>query len=158
SEGEVLASPQRPAPPGRCLRRALAPPVAPEPTGLRQSTQHLDVGPGGPGLPRPGLDAPGVEPGHHPPGHRASGRVLEAGKPLDHQPRPRLRAKKKARDRLIRLAATHPEWVLGFQDECWWSRLAQPNLHAWATDDPLRLQELAACKEDTDPKALACYG
>lgn len=48
--------------------------------------------------------------------------------------------------------------MLGFQDECWWSRLAQPNLHAWAADDPLRLQELAVCKEDPDPKALACYG
>ena len=52
----------------------------------------------------------------------------------------------------------HPEWVLGFQDECWWSRLAQPNLHAWTADDPLRLQELAVGKEDPDPKALACYG
>jgi transposase len=48
--------------------------------------------------------------------------------------------------------------VLGFQDECWWSRLAQPSLHAWTADDPLRLQELAVCKEDPDPKALACYG
>jgi hypothetical protein len=48
--------------------------------------------------------------------------------------------------------------VLGFQDECWWSRLAQPNLHAWTGDEPLRLQELAVGKEDTDPKALACYG
>jgi len=48
--------------------------------------------------------------------------------------------------------------VLGFQDECWWSRLAQPDLHAWAAEDPLRLQELAVCKGDTDPKALACYG
>jgi hypothetical protein len=56
------------------------------------------------------------------------------------------------------LAATHPQWVLGFQDECWWSRLAQPNLHAWTADDPLRLQELAVGKEDTGPKALACYG
>ncbi len=50
---------------------------------------------------------------------------------------------KKARDRLIRLAATHPDWVLGFQDECWWSRLAQPNLHAWAGTSRCRLQELA---------------
>jgi hypothetical protein len=55
------------------------------------------------------------------------------------------------------LAESHPEWVLGFQDECWWSRLAQPNLHAW-TDEPLRLQELAAPANDPDPKALACYG
>jgi transposase len=48
--------------------------------------------------------------------------------------------------------------VLGFQDECWWSRLAQPDLHAWAADRPLRLQELAARRDDPDPKALACYG
>src|SRR5262245_6901318 len=157
-EGEVLASPQRP-PHARCgFRRALAAPVAPEPPSLRPTPQHLDVELGGPGLLRPGLDAPRVEPGHHPPGHPASGRFLAAGQALDHQPRPRLRAKKKARDRLIRLAATHPEWVLGFQDECWWSRLAQPNLHAWTADAPLRLQELAVGKEDTDPKALACYG
>jgi hypothetical protein len=29
--------------------------------------------------------------------------------------------------------------VLGFQDECWWTRLAQPGLHAWTAGDPLRL-------------------
>jgi hypothetical protein len=82
---------------------------------------------------------------------------LEAGQALDHQPRSGLRAKKKARDRLIRLAESHPDWVLGFQDECWWSRLAQPHLHAW-TAEPLRLQELAVGRDDPDPKALACYG
>jgi hypothetical protein len=59
---------------------------------------------------------------------------------------------------LIRLAQTHADWVLGFQDECWWSRLAQPDLHAWTADQPLRLQELAVRRDDTDPKALACYG
>ena len=48
--------------------------------------------------------------------------------------------------------------MLGFQDECWWSRLAQPALHAWTADEPRRLQELAVPKEDPDPKALACYG
>ena len=36
-------------------------------------------------------------------------------------------AKKKWRDRLIALASGHPNWVLGFQDEVWWSRYAQPN-------------------------------
>jgi hypothetical protein len=59
---------------------------------------------------------------------------------------------------LIRLAASHPEWVLGYQDECWWSRLALPAMHAWAGDDPLRLVERAVPKGDTDPKALSCYG
>lgn len=59
----------------------------------------------------------------------------------------------------MRLAQTHPEWALGFQDEVWWSRVAQPRLRTWAeADAPLRLLELAAAKADPDPKALACYG
>jgi hypothetical protein len=78
---------------------------------------------------------------------------------VDHQPGPGVRAKKKSRDRLIRLAAAHPDWVLGFQDECWWSRLALPALHTWAgSAGPLRLVERAAPKGDMDPKALSCYG
>jgi DDE superfamily endonuclease len=48
--------------------------------------------------------------------------------------------------------------VWGFQDECWWSRLAQPDLHAWAGDEPLRLLELTTGRTDPDPKALCCYG
>jgi DDE superfamily endonuclease len=65
--------------------------------------------------------------------------------------------KKKARDRLIRLAQTHADWVLGFQDETWWSRLSQPNLHTWSKQ-PWPLQELALDKSDRNPKALSCYG
>jgi hypothetical protein len=48
--------------------------------------------------------------------------------------------------------------VLGFQDEVWWSRLARPELHAWAGGEPLRLHEPAPDADDPDPKALACYG
>ncbi len=60
---------------------------------------------------------------------------------------------------MIRLAASHPTWALGFEDETWWSRLAQPALHAWAEpDQPLRLVEQSVAKDDPDPKALACYG
>jgi transposase len=59
---------------------------------------------------------------------------------------------------LIRLAESHPDWVLGFQDETWWSRLAQPNLHAWAGAEPLHLLEREAPKQDPDKKALCCYG
>jgi DDE superfamily endonuclease/Winged helix-turn helix len=66
--------------------------------------------------------------------------------------------KKQARDRLLRLAQSHPDWVLGFQDECWWSRLAQPNLHAWTDDEPVRLLELTPAPEDVERKALCCYG
>ena len=48
---------------------------------------------------------------------------------------------------------------MGFEDETWWSRFAQPTLHAWAAaDQPLRLVELKRAKDDPDRKALACYG
>ena len=59
----------------------------------------------------------------------------------------------------MRLAATHPTWALGFEDEVWWSRLAQPALHGWAeAHQPLQRVEQAVAKDDPDPKALACYG
>jgi hypothetical protein len=48
--------------------------------------------------------------------------------------------------------------VLGFADEVWFSRLAQPALHAWTAGERLRLSLHAADRTDTDPKALACYG
>jgi transposase len=73
-------------------------------------------------------------------------------------PDPAYARKKHARNRLIRLAEAHPDWVLGFQDECWWSRLAQPDLHAWTDDQPLRLLELETTPADPDRKALCCYG
>jgi len=84
---------------------------------------------------------------------------VEARQTLNHQSRPRICPAKKQRDRLIRLAATHPAWVLGFGDEVWWSRLAQPALQAWAPDgQALHLVEKARTPEDREPQALACYG
>jgi DDE superfamily endonuclease len=78
---------------------------------------------------------------------------------MDHQSRPSVRKKKRARDRLIRLAQRHPAWAVGFADETWWSRLAQPALHSWAeAEQPLRLVEQTVAKDDPDPKAVACYG
>src|SRR3712207_5646487 len=51
------------------------------------------------------------------------------------------------------------EWVVGFEDECWWSRAAQPNLHSFSEEgEPLRLVEQSLPKEDPDPKAISCYG
>jgi transposase len=77
---------------------------------------------------------------------------------VDDLTRPSVRAKKKRRDRLIALAARHPNWVLGFVDETWWSRLARPALHAWTSEPALRLLEHVLPKADPDPKALCCYG
>jgi hypothetical protein len=48
--------------------------------------------------------------------------------------------------------------VLGFADEVWWSRLARPEMHAWAADEPLHVEQVRLGKEDDDPKALSCYG
>src|SRR5919204_5952113 len=73
-------------------------------------------------------------------------------------PDPEYARKKARRDRLIRLAQAHPDWLLGFADEVWWSRLARPALHAWQDEDhPLRLVEQTVARDDA-PKALACYG
>ncbi|VTS01759.1 Uncharacterized protein OS=Singulisphaera acidiphila (strain ATCC BAA-1392 / DSM 18658 / VKM B-2454 / MOB10) GN=Sinac_2168 PE=4 SV=1: DDE_3 [Gemmata massiliana] len=48
--------------------------------------------------------------------------------------------------------------MLGFQDECWWTRLAQPDLFAWTTSGPLRLGGNARDPKGGGPEALACYG
>ena len=49
--------------------------------------------------------------------------------------------------------------MVGYGDEVWWSRLAQPQMHAWKQHrHPLRLQKFEAGKDDPDPKALCCYG
>jgi len=59
----------------------------------------------------------------------------------------------------MRLVTTHPDWVLGFEDADWWSRVSQPHVSAWtATGQPLRLVEQSVATNDPDPKALACYG
>jgi hypothetical protein len=58
----------------------------------------------------------------------------------------------------MRVARRHPEWVVGFADEVWWSRLAHPHLHAWTDSEPLRLVQQVADTHDPAPKALACYG
>lgn len=60
---------------------------------------------------------------------------------------------------MIRLAQRHDKWVIGFEDETWWSRVAQPHLHAWSADDEqVQLEQQEVAKDDPDPKALACYG
>ena len=53
------------------------------------------------------------------------------------------------------MAARHPDWVVGYVDEVWWSRLAQPAMHAWRDAAAARQ---ARAKDDPQPKALACYG
>ena len=57
------------------------------------------------------------------------------------------------------MARRRPGWAFGFADEVWFSRLAQPSLHAWAAaGERLRLATHAADPADPEAKALACYG
>ena len=59
----------------------------------------------------------------------------------------------------MHLAEDEVDWVVGFLDECWWSRVAQPNLHSFSEEgEPLRLVEQMVEKDDPDPKAISCYG
>src|SRR4029453_9057868 len=116
--------------------RAVARRVAPVPPQLRQTPQCVDVAPGRRGGVCQKADAPAGQGRNHPPSAGVLGRPVEAGQTRDHQSRPGVHPEKKQRDRLIRLAATHPAWVLGFGDEVWWSRLAQPSLHTWAPTTP----------------------
>ena len=81
--------------------------------------------------------------------------------PSSGSPAPTRRTReKKARDRLIRLAAAHPDWVLGYQDEmlvesAGAARRCTPGP---PRTEPLRLVEQTVPKADPDPKALSCYG
>ena len=60
----------------------------------------------------------------------------------------------------MEVAAENPStWAVGFEDECWWSRLALPTLNAWSEEgDPLRLVQRSVAKDDPEPKAISCYG
>jgi hypothetical protein len=71
-----------------------------------------------------------------------------------------MQEKKAARVGLIALAEENPDtWVIGFEDECWWSRLARPSLNSWVQEgEPLHLIEQSVAKDDPDPKAISCYG
>jgi hypothetical protein len=78
---------------------------------------------------------------------------------VDREPRSRVCSQKGALERLIRLAESRSEWVVGFEDETWWSRFEQPRLRSWReAGRPMRLVEKEARKDDPDPKALSCYG
>jgi transposase len=59
----------------------------------------------------------------------------------------------------MKLAGENADWVAGFEDECWWSRVAQSSLHSFSEGgEPLRLVQQLVAKDDPDPKAISCYG
>jgi transposase len=49
--------------------------------------------------------------------------------------------------------------MLAWEDECWFSRFAQPSLKAWSREGkPLALEQKEQSQEDQEAKAVACYG
>jgi len=55
-------------------------------------------------------------------------------------------------------ADQHEDWLLVEEDECWFSRFAQPQAHAWAADkEAVRLIERDPPRGEKQ-KALACFG
>jgi DDE superfamily endonuclease len=56
------------------------------------------------------------------------------------------------------MAVNHPDIALGFEDEAWWSREAQPQMPAWSADTPVRLVEKAVPAKAPEGQAVACYG
>jgi transposase len=67
-------------------------------------------------------------------------------------------SEKKNRDRLVRWAKGRHDALLVWEDECWFSRFAQPMVKTWANhEQPLRLAQRTPPAHAPD-KALACYG
>src|SRR4051794_2394495 len=157
-DGRLVAAEERRPGPGRGRAGAAARDPAPAAARLRPRAEHLDPRPPGAGGARARAEPDRALGGDGPAGAAAAGCRVEAGQALADQPRPRLRAKKRRRDRLIGLARGRPGWAFGFADEVWFSRFAQPALHAWTAGEPLRLGMHAAGRDDPEPKALACYG
>jgi DDE superfamily endonuclease len=59
----------------------------------------------------------------------------------------------------MEIAAVDLEWATGFQDECWWSRVALPTLSSFSEKgEPQRLVQRSVAKDDPEPKAVSCYG
>lgn len=56
------------------------------------------------------------------------------------------------------LAETRTGWAVGFEDECWGSRVAHRALHTWADGEALRCIAQTVDSNASDPKALACDG
>src|SRR5262249_7253522 len=126
SAANVLPTPHH-ARAGRKYRSPATPGVvALESAHLRPPDQWVDLRVSGRGEFCPRLDPPAHQPRSDPHGVAAPGGELATRQEVDYQSRSGVCPQKKARDRLIRLATSPPQWALGCEDEPWWSRVAQP--------------------------------
>jgi hypothetical protein len=145
-------APVRPGPCGvpRCCWRVPAP--------LWQAAEPVDVAAARGGRRRAGDASPGDQPRGPP---LALQRLALNWPRATHgmpSPAPHSVRQKAARDRLLRLAPSPPEWVLGFEAEGGWSRVAPPARRAWTASPPMQVQLLTSAPHDPAPDAMACYG
>jgi hypothetical protein len=60
---------------------------------------------------------------------------------------------------VVHLSASHPDWMLVWEDERWFYQFAQLALNSCSQDGiPLALEQEERRKEDKEAKAVACYG
>ena len=60
---------------------------------------------------------------------------------------------------MIAWARRRPDWEVGFQDECCWSRVTEPEQQAWSEKkQALKLRDKTPDLPKEERKALACYG
>ncbi len=128
--------------------------AAPVPAPPGQANQPVDVAPGRSGLLRKGLDTAPAQRRDHPPGPQTSGRRLEARKHWLTSPDPEYAQKKTPRSN-ARKGGLPTGLGVGLPGRALVTRLAQPDLFAWAGEQPLRL---SPNEHGGGDKALACYG
>src|SRR5215217_1781226 len=133
--GQILAPPANP----RCLRRGQCRGFEGAATslseGVRSPKQPVDFGDGRRGRLRGRNNAKAGLRRDYPGYALAPSRgEVAAGETLDHLSRPPVREEKRRRDRLMEAAGADPEWAIGFEDECWWSRVALPTLSSWSEE------------------------
>ena len=77
---------------------------------------------------------------------------------VDGQSRPGRRADKHRRARVIQMATTPPDRVLGCAADVWGSREAPPQRPAWRDDTPVHLGDKTVPAKAPERNALACEG
>src|ERR687898_2051118 len=145
---------------GRRSPAGVAPPLS---EGVRPPEELVDALDGGGGCLRGGAHREAGLGGDHPGDSFAGARdtLWQRAKRWITSPDPLYERKKAsfASDRLMEVADGNPEWAIGFEDECWWSRVALPALSSFSEGGkPHRMIQQSVAKDDPDPKAISCYG
>src|ERR687897_1690646 len=145
---------------GRRSPAGVAPPLS---EGVRPPEELVDALDGGGGCLRGGAHREAGLGGDHPGDSFAGARdtLWQRAKRWITSPDPLYERKKAsfASDRLMEVADGNPEWAIGFEDECWWSRVALPALSSFSEGGkPHRMIQQSVAKDDPIPKRSPATG